>query len=219
MRSGSAGRTACRSVGFSRAAALISSIPVTPLPMAASVKATSTACKPDPGERQQQAVGDEDDGRGSNFAHQHGPCAEREKQSDDADVEQGLRHDRSRVSSRTARAMICVTMAPETWTISHTATSFSHAAGPPACGKSPATISPRARLSTLVRACRRLNSSGKRSSPVVPAAKSAQPAITANDSEDVSGDSHRPPPLRCPPWNGKCCSRNRPRRRPRGWRA
>ncbi len=44
---------------------------------------------------------------------------------------------------------------------------------------SPSTIRPRPRLSALVSACRRVNASGKRNRPTVPAMKNTAPALTA----------------------------------------
>src|SRR5215472_1657643 len=58
-------------------------------------------------------------------------------------------------------------------------TSFNPSRKLSVCGSNPTTTRPRPRLSALVSACKRVNVSGKRSRPTVPARKNNAPAETA----------------------------------------
>ena len=86
--------------------------------------------------------------------------------------------DASRRACR-VRAINCAAVAPDSSTSSQMHTSLRPALTLSTCGSRPSTTRPRPRLSALVSACRRVNESGKRSSPTVPARKKNAPATTA----------------------------------------
>ncbi len=160
---------ACASALRKRPAAPMSSAPVTPLPIAASVSATSIAAR-----------------------RTHTSASSIPKETNATTAEKAVRAtmaatataitSRARMQSNApesvvtaaypvlaARAINCATVAPLTRTRSQTATSFNAASTLPVCGTRPRTMRPRPRLSAFVSACRRVNMSGKRSRPTVPA--------------------------------------------------
>ena len=97
------------SVPRRRAAALISSTPVTPLPIAASVSATSTRTG-EPRPAPPAALGDVADDRGESFARRDGPDGDAEHEGREADIE-GQITLMVPALRRAARAMSCATVA------------------------------------------------------------------------------------------------------------
>src|SRR5262249_38738094 len=132
-----------------------------------------------PDQRQQQAEGDVADDRGKGPARNDGPTGHRGHQHGDPAIERENDCHVCHTPSRASRAMSWATVAPASWTSSHTATSFSPPSGASARANKPSPPRPRPRLSALVSACRRVRVSGKRSSPTVPARKKKMPAMTA----------------------------------------